>query len=189
MQRPLKITSRDFDLTPAIEADLRDRVAALERYWDRITGCEVTLEAPVRHHRKGGPFVVHIRLTVPGGELEVNRRSGEDFQVAIRDAFDAARRQVEDHLRELRRDVKSHEAPDQGRIAKIFPTEGYGFIETPDAREVYFHRNSVMNADFDRIAVGATVRFVEEIGEKGPQASTVAIVSPHRRTSRAHSDV
>lgn len=109
MQRQIKITSRDFTLTPAIEDQIRLRSAALEQYWDRITGCEVTLEAPaVRHHRKGGPFVVRIRMLVPGGELEVNRQSGDDFPLALREAFAAARRRIEDHARELRHEVKRH---------------------------------------------------------------------------------
>lgn len=109
MQRPLKITSRDFPLTSAIETQIRQRAAALEQYWDRITGCEVTLEAPaVRHHRKGGPFVVRIRILVPGGEIEVNRQSGDDFPLAVRETFSAARRRIEDHVRELRHDVKRH---------------------------------------------------------------------------------
>jgi ribosome-associated translation inhibitor RaiA len=111
MQRPLKITSRDFPLTPAIENQIRERVAALEQYWDRMTGCEVTLEAPaVHHHRKGGPFAVRIRMLVPGGELEVNRQAGSDFSVALREAFAAARRRIEDHVRELRHDIKNHPA-------------------------------------------------------------------------------
>jgi ribosome-associated translation inhibitor RaiA len=111
MQRPLKITSRDFALTPAIENQIRERVAALEQYWDRMTGCEVTLEAPaVHHHRKGGPFEVRIRILVPGGELEVNRQAGSDFSLALREAFAAARRRIEDHVRELRHDTKNHPA-------------------------------------------------------------------------------
>jgi ribosome-associated translation inhibitor RaiA len=111
MQRPLKITSRDFALTPAIEDQIRARIATLEQFWDRITGCEVTVEAPaVHHHRKGGPFVVRIRMLVPGGELEVNRQSGSDFAVALREAFAAAKRRIEDHVRELRHDIKNHPA-------------------------------------------------------------------------------
>jgi ribosome-associated translation inhibitor RaiA len=111
MQRPLKITSRDFALTPTIEDQIRERVAALEQFWDRITGCEVTLEAPaVHHHRKGGPFAVRIRMLVPGGELDVNRQAGRDFSVALREAFAAARRRIEDYVRELRHDTKNHAA-------------------------------------------------------------------------------
>jgi ribosome-associated translation inhibitor RaiA len=111
MQREPRIMSRDFELTPAIEDQIRERIASLEQFWDRITGCEVTLEAPaVHHHRKGGPFVVRIRMLVPGGELEVNRRAASDFAVAVREAFSAARRRIEDHVRELRHEIKAHPA-------------------------------------------------------------------------------
>jgi ribosome-associated translation inhibitor RaiA len=109
MQRTPKITSRDFELTPAIEDQIRERISSLEQCWDRITGCEVTLEAPaVHHHRKGGPFLVRIRMLVPGGELEVNRQGASDFAVAVREAFSAARRRIEDYVRELRHEIKTH---------------------------------------------------------------------------------
>lgn len=181
MQRPLQITSRDFVLTEAIEAQIRQRAEALESYWDRLTGCHVVLEAPaVRHHRKGGPFNVRIDLRVPGSELTVTRQNAEDLSVAVRDAFDAARRMLEDHLRELRHDVKAHEPPPTARVARLFAKDGYGFLETHDGREIYFHRNSVIGNHFDRLARGVEVRFVEEMGENGPQASTVAILGGKR---------
>jgi cold shock CspA family protein len=60
-------------------------------------------------------------------------------------------------------------------VSKLFPEQGYGFIETRAGAEVYFHRNSVLNHAFDRLTTGTEVRFVEEEGEKGPQASTVAV--------------
>jgi cold shock CspA family protein len=64
----------------------------------------------------------------------------------------------------------------RGRVIRLFREEGYGFLETPDGREIYFHRNSVLHPGFDRLEIGTEVRFAEEEGEKGPQASTVAIV-------------
>ncbi len=181
MQRPLQITSRDFELTPAIEADIRERAEKLESYYDRITGCHVIIEAPVGHHRKGGPFDVRIDLKLPRGELTVTRQGAEDLTVAIRDAFDAARRRLEDHVRGLRGAVKAHEPPSSARVARIFAGEGYGFLETPDGREIYFHRNSVLDGRFDDLKAGTEVRFVEEAGEKGPQASTVAILGGKRK--------
>lgn len=181
MQRPLQITSRDFPLTGAIEAQIRERAEALENYWDRITGCHVVIEAPaVHHHRKGGPFNVRIDLKVPGNELSVNRQNAADLAIAVRDAFDAALRRMEDYLRELRGEVKTHEAPPLARIARIFPREGYGFLETRDGRDIYFHRNSVLGNHFDRLKPGVEVRFAEEMGENGPQASSVAPVGGKR---------
>ena len=92
-----------------------------------------------------------------------------------RAGFDAARRRLEDYARRRDNRVKSHESPPCGRIAWLDRGRGYGFIGTPDGREIYFHRNSVLNAGFDRLEVGAPVRYHEEAGEKGPQASTVHV--------------
>ncbi len=179
MQRPLKITARNFTLNAAFEAEIKDKVAALDSYYDRISGCEVTVGAPVKHHRKGGPFEVHIRLTVPNKELVVNHQFEGELSAAIREAFDAIRRQLEDHVREMRGDVKAHEPLPPARVSKLFPLEGYGFLETPDGREIYFHRNSVLHGGFDKVAIGTKVRFVEEEGAEGPQASSVVIAHRH----------
>ncbi len=179
MQRPLQITSRDFALTPAIEADIRERAEKLESYFDRITGCHVIIEAPVGHHRKGGPFSVRIDLKLPRAELTATRQDAEDLAIAIRDAFDAIRRRLEDHVREMRGAVKAHQGFATARVAKL--NDGYGFLETPDGREIYFHRNSVLDGHFEDLTAGTEVRFVEEAGEKGPQASTVAIVGGKRK--------
>jgi cold shock CspA family protein len=175
MQRQLKITARDFTLSEAFETEIRDKAAALDSYFDRITGCDVTVGAPVDHHRKGGPFEVRVRLTVPGKELVANHQFEEGLAAAIRETFDAIRRQLEDYVRERRGDIKVHEESAQARVAKLLRDQGYGFLETADGREIYFHRNSVLHGGFDHIELGTQVRFVEEQGEQGPQASTVTI--------------
>jgi ribosomal subunit interface protein len=175
MQRPLTITARDFTLSEAFDREIREKANALETYFSRITGCDVTIAAPVEHHRKGGPFEVRIRLMVPGKELVANRQTEEGLAAAIREAFDAMRRQLEDYVREQRGDVKVHEEAPQARVSKLFPDQDYGFLETSDGREIYFHRHSVLHNGFDQIQLGAHVRFVEEEGDQGPQASTVVI--------------
>lgn len=176
MHLPLQVTLRDISPSEAIEAYIRERAAKLEQFYDRIVSCRVVVEAPVRHHRKGGPYKVRIDLTVPGDELVVDRQVDEDLYVAIRDAFHAARRKLEDYARRQRGAVKVHEASPHARVAKLFPEEGYGFLETADGREVYFHRNSVKDSGFDRLEIGTEVRFAEGSGEQGPQASAVIIV-------------
>ena len=184
MQRPLKITSRDFPLSEAVEAEIREKCAALESYYERLSGCEVTVHAPaLKHHHKGGPFLVGIRLTVPGKELSVDHQEKEELSQAIREAFDAARRQLEDYAREQRGSVKAHETM-LGRITRLEREPGYGFLETPDGREIYFHCNSVLDRAFDRLEVGAEVRFAEEEGEQGPQASTVILTKMPRHEAR-----
>lgn len=115
MEHPLRITSRDFALTGAIETMIRKRAGRLDNYFDRITSCHVVLSAPtVKHHRNGGPFDVHIVLHVPGGELAVNRQHGEDLSIAVRNAFESIRRKLTDHVRAMRGAVKTHESfPDE----------------------------------------------------------------------------
>lgn len=182
MKRPLKITARDFVLTEPVEQQIREKVDWLETFYDRITGCEVVVEGAVKHHHRGGPFRVRIRVTLPRGEFEVNRQREDDLGVAIREAFDAARRRLEDHVRELRRAVKVHEVAPRGHVTKLDANEGYGFLTTPEGDEVYFHRNSVLDSGFDRLKIGTEVRFSPEIGDRGPQASSVAIIHPrHER--------
>lgn len=178
MQRPIKITSRDFALSEAFEDEIREKAVALETYYPRLSSCEVTVEAPaLEHHRKGGPYLVRIRLTVPGLELNINRNPEHELSQAIREAFDAARRQLEDYAREQRGNVKTHEPEQHGKVVRIFADNG--FLETADGREIYFHANSVLNRGFDQLRVGAEVRFVEEEGDQGPQASTVMVTHKH----------
>jgi len=174
MQLPMHIKVRDMSVSEAAETAIRERAASLAAYYDRIMSCRVVVEGPVRHHRKA-PFTVRIDLSVPGAELVVDRQADEDLYVAIRDAFDAARRRLEDYARRQRGAVKSHGAAPRARVRRLFPERDYGFLETADGREIYFHRNSVLRPGFDRLAVGTEVRFAEEEGAQGPQATTVAI--------------
>jgi cold shock CspA family protein len=118
-------------------------------------------------------------LNVPGERLVVGREAGldpahADIYVAIRDSFAAMERVLQDYSRKIRGQVKVHEHPIlSGEIARIFPYEGYGFLVTDDNREIYFDANSVLNGQFDHLEVGKRVKFCEELGDKGPQASTV----------------
>ena len=184
MQLPLQITFRNLEQSDSIEANVREKAAKIERFAEHITSCRVIVEAPHKHHHKGVIYRVKIDITLPGKEIVVNHHSDEhhaheDVYVAIRDAFDAARRQLEDYVRLRRGKVKSHEVAPHGQITQLFPNEDYGVIESSDNREIYFHRNSVLDDDFDKLEIGMTVHFAEEMGEKGPQASTVHIESKH----------
>lgn len=176
MQLPLQITARDFELTDAIEANIREKAGKLEAFYDRIMGCRVIIEIPHRHHHKGHLYHVRIDMTVPGGELVVRREPHVDLYVALRDAFDAARRQLRDYASRQRGDIKYHEGVPHARIIRLFLEDGYGFLGNADGREIYFHRNSVVNDGFDRLEVGMEVRYVEEQGDEGPQASSLIVV-------------
>jgi ribosomal subunit interface protein len=181
MQAPLEIVFHNVDRSPAVEAAVRERAAKLELFAENITSCRVTVEAPHRNHQQGNLYTVRVDLRFPGGEIIANRspsenHAHEDVYVALRDAFKAARRQLQDRQHVRRGDVKPHEAPPHGRIATIDREHGSGRIATADGRDVYFHRNSVVNGRFEHLEPGMEVRFSEEAGEKGPQASTVYLL-------------
>lgn len=184
MRQPLQITFRDFPHSDAVEAAIRERAEKLDQYFDHIMACKVVAESPHAHHHQGRLFNVRIDLTVPGEELVVNRAPSEhhayeDVYVAIRDAFDAMTRQLQDYKRRQERKVKTHEVPEHGRVIELEPLMDFGRIRTPDGREIYFHRNSLVRGDYEALDVGSEVRFVEEPGEQGPQASSVYLIGKH----------
>lgn len=109
MQIPLQITIRGIEHSEALETHIRDKVNKLEEFFDHITSCRVVVELPHKHHQQGKQFNVRIDIGVPGSEIAVNRDHAEDVYVALRDAFDAAKRQLEDYARKIRGDVKTHQ--------------------------------------------------------------------------------
>jgi len=180
MQVPLDVAYEGgLEASPSLQARVEREAAKLERFSDRITACHVALIGRSGKRRHGDLFQVRLRLTLPGrADIIVDRNPSadhahEDPYVAIRDAFGAARRRLQDHARRFSGAVKHHEALPHGRIARLFPDQGYGFIETADGQEIYFHRNALVNGDFTKLHTGLEVRFAEGLGEKGPQASTV----------------
>lgn len=179
MQEALQITLRDIPQSDALEAHIRDKASKLELFYPHIQSCRVVVEMPHKHKHQGKVFAVSIDLRVPGSELVVNRDRHEDVYVALRDAFDHARRKLEDYGRRQRGDVKVHTAEIRGRVVRTFPEEGYGFIETPDGRELYFHRDNLVTPDFERLEIGAEVQFVEDRGSEGPQAKRVSVGKHH----------
>lgn len=184
MQIPLQVTFRNLERSPAVEAEVRTHAERLDKFYDRIMSCRVVIEERHKHHRQGNHFHVSVDVTVPGGEFVASREPDAhhrytDVHVAIRDAFDSMRRQLEDFARKHDQRLKEHAPPPHGRIVELNPDENRGRIETPEGRLIYFHRNSVVGADFDQLKIGAEVRFHEEAGERGPQASTVHVVGKH----------
>lgn len=196
MNIPLQITFRNMKHSEALDEHIRAEVAKLEEFFDQIIRCHVVVEIPHQHHDRGNPFHIRINLEVPGQSIVVNQQPslhgqwidlGEerrlkefdlegrhrDAYVALSDAFKTARRKLQDHLRRSRAEVKIHLETPAARVLRLFAKEGYGFLQTLDGREIYFHRNSVMNEGFDQLDIGTMVVYAEEIGEMGPQASTV----------------
>ena len=109
MQTPLQITIRDVEHSEALETHIRGKVEKLEEFFKSIISCRVVVEMPHKHHHQGKQFNVRIDIGVPGSEIVVNRDHAEDIYVALRDAFDAAKRQLEDYARKIRGDIKTHE--------------------------------------------------------------------------------
>ena len=185
MQTPVEIEYQGMEARPQIQAALVKHVAELEQRCGRVTACRVVLKAPGGHHRTGGLYEINIRLALPEGrEVNIGRTPQNDeryadLNFALNDAFKRARRQLQDQARKLQGQVKQHESPPMGTVKEIDPLGEFGFIEASDGREIYFHRNSVLNDGFADLTVGARVTFAEEMGDKGPQASTVKLMGKH----------
>ena len=176
MRIPLQVTFRNMPHSDAIEAKIVEKSAKLDRFFGRIMSCRVVVDESQRRHHKGKLYTIHLDMTVPGKELAISRQEDEDPYVAVRDAFNAAVRLLEEHGRIKHGEVKAHVEPATGRIVKIFPESDYGFIKTADSREIYFHRNSLLDGtDLAQLKFGTEVSFIEEQGYDGPQAARVVV--------------
>jgi cold shock CspA family protein len=185
MQTPIEIDFQGMDARPDVRTAIAKHVAELEQRCARVTACRVVLKAPGGHHRTGGLYEVNIRLALPEGRevnVECTAQADErhsDLDFAINDAFKRARQQLQDHARELQGKVKHHEGPPIGTVVQLDPFGEFGLLESSDGQEIYFHRNSVFDGNYSRLAVGSRVTYAEEMGEKGPQASTVKLMGKH----------
>jgi cold shock CspA family protein/ribosome-associated translation inhibitor RaiA len=184
MQLPLQVSFRHMERSPALEAMIVDRATKLDKFAGHITSCRVVIDPAGRHRLHGQQYEVRIDITLPEGEVVSTREPSEhkeykEIAIAIRDAFDSARRALEDYVRLERGAVKAHVRPPHARVSKLMPDQNCGFLITPDGGEIYFHRNSVLNDAFDRLEVGTEVAYAEEEGDRGSQASTVKVVGRH----------
>ncbi|RPJ04101.1 MAG: ribosome-associated translation inhibitor RaiA [Deltaproteobacteria bacterium] len=176
MKVPLEISTRNVDLTDDLNDLVREKAEKLDTFCDEIIACRIMVEVPHRSQRKGVSYNVRIDISVPGGELVVKREPNEDLYVAIVKAFDVAERQIKEFVGKHRGEVKVHFERPVARVTTIFPTEGYGFLTAPDGREIYFHENALLNGKFEELVIGVSVAFVEHMGDKGPQASSVTLL-------------
>jgi len=185
MQTPLQLTFEDIGHSDAIETRIRDEAAKLEQFYDRINSMRVVVARPQHRHKKGDTYQVRIHVVVPGAaDIAISREPAatgahEDVYVTIRDAFKAARRQLQDLARKRQGSVKEHESPPHGTIATLHAEKDHGFITASDGREIYFHRNSVSGVKFEDLQPGQEVRFSEAAGDKGPQATLVRLIGKH----------
>ncbi|MBI1902554.1 MAG: HPF/RaiA family ribosome-associated protein [Planctomycetia bacterium] len=184
MQTTVQVSFRNLAHDPALESDIRRRAAKLEEFCGNMVSCHVVLEVPHHHHQAGNLYRVRMYISVPRRDIEVDHAPAEheaykDLKVVVRDAFKEARRKLQDYVREVQGHKKAHQAPAHGRIHELFPDDDYGFIETADGREIYFHANSLLDVPLAKLKLGMDVRYVEELGDKGPQATSVRLVGRH----------
>lgn len=174
MKAPLEISARDVRINEETEELIRDKASKLKRIHDRIIGCRVKLDLPHRSQRSGLIYSVRIEITVPGDELIVKREPDKDLHAAIVNSFETAQRRLKEYSERQRGEVKTHYERPVARVLRIFAEHGYGFLVTPEGREVYFHENAVLDGKFIALNIGMEVTFVEQTGDKGSQASSVA---------------
>lgn len=191
MQTTLELVFRHMEPAEQVEARVRQRAERLERFFGRIDSCAVAVEAAQQRQNGGAQYAVKIRLRVPGGELSVDRGPGQsgpraDVLTAVRDAFDAAERQLSKWKQRHSGRPPEHAAPPRGRIAELRAEDGWGWIETTEGARVYFHRNAVHGADFARLSEGDAVEVSIDYddAEEGPHASSVRPISAQRFVDR-----
>jgi cold shock CspA family protein/ribosome-associated translation inhibitor RaiA len=184
MQIPLEISFHNLPSSDWIEQAIREHVDKLEKLFPRLVGCRVSVEALHHQHQTGNIYEVHVELRLPGKALAVSRephRAKEkyahpDLRRSLRDAFAAAERRLKDFKGQLQpAEVKPREPLFQGQIAELHPERDHGFILTAEGSLLYFHRNSLMEGDFERLSRGAVVHYVAEDGDTGPTAKKVWI--------------
>jgi ribosomal subunit interface protein len=185
MQTPLQLTFRNLQASEALESYIRKRVGKLDDMSETLVSCRVVVEAPHKHQRKGRLYQVRIDMSLPGKTIAASseqnlNQAHEDVYVAVRDVFDAVQRQMQEHVYRKKGHTKSHETLPRGSISELHPEGDFGRILSSDGRDVYFHRNSLLNADFDELEIGMEVRFGEERGDEGPQASSVRVIGSPR---------
>jgi len=175
MRLPFNIQFHGMEASEAVEANAREHIHKLEEFAPDIMTCRVNIDLEQKHKHQGRPFGVRIDLTLPGHELVVNRVQHEDVYVALRDAFDHMKRQLEDVVRKRRGQEKQHPVPLHGEVVRLDDEGGFGFIRTPDGNEYYFGRDNVAGATFDQVQTGSAVQFIPEGAGEGLQAKRVSL--------------
>lgn len=183
MQIAPEIIFHDVERSEWVETYIIERLGRLERYAEGITRCRVTLAQEVASHNKGNRYSLMVEVRLPPNhdlaakKQKVVHEMHTQLPALINQAFSAIESQVKKTAQLRRAEVKRRDAEPRGLVASLSPEQGFGFIKSFDNRDVYFHRNSVLHGDFERLAVGTEVRFSPEEGEKGLQASSVQVVS------------
>jgi len=185
METPIQIEFQGMEPIEHVRSAIAKHVTDLESRFGRVTAGRVVLKSPGAHHRTGGRYEINIHLALPNGrEVNIDRTATADerqadISFAVNDAFKRARRRLQDQVRRMQGHVKTHEERPIGTVTKLDAERGCGFLATKDGREIYFHQNSVLDGRFRHLTPGTRVLFSEEMGDKGPQASTVNLLGKH----------
>jgi ribosomal subunit interface protein len=184
MDVPLQLSFRGLNATDSIKDLIADKVEKLEKICDHITSCRIAVEKIQKHQQRGRPHRIRIDIKVPPQhELVIKRDSSrgdlhETLTITLNDAFDAAARKLKRLQEKRQSNKKIHPGQQQEAVvSKLFRDQGYGFLRTINDAEVYFHKNSVLHGDFEKVTIGSKVLFEQEMGEKGPQATEVRVIS------------
>ena len=184
METDPQIVFEHMEPSDALKQRVLEELTELERFYGRITSARVSMSLPPREHRKGYLYRTNIHLVLPGGrEVAVSNnphsgRAEDDMYASVEGAFDVARRQLQDQVRLMEGQVKPHAAgpvEQIGQVIRLYPADGYGFIVTPSGHEVWFSQKKVKHNGFRHMQIGTRVYFEEELGDKGPLATTVRI--------------
>jgi cold shock CspA family protein/ribosome-associated translation inhibitor RaiA len=184
MDTELDIIFRNMDKSEALENMIREKAAKMEQFFPHIIDARVICEMPHWSQVHAQDFHMTIEVNVPGNKLVVSRDPGKEerhkhAEGVVKDSFEAMYKQLKSESRKMSGDVKSHELPPQGIVIRKFPEQDYGFIRMNDGRELYFHRNAVVNPDFDELEIDQPVRvdYVQNESPQGPQATTIEAIS------------
>jgi cold shock CspA family protein/ribosome-associated translation inhibitor RaiA len=169
LPQDVHIEVRNLKILPEWREEIEEELARLQKhYHDPILHARVEIIGTA-HHRLGA-FEVHLVVNVPGDTITLIRQGDMVMPLLVK-AFDALDRRLEQHSQMVQQEIKAHaEVGEPGRVARLFPDDDYGFIETDDGREIYFHAHAVKKGKFSHLRPGTTVRFAQEAGDQGPQA-------------------
>lgn len=174
----LKVETRNVELRKGWQAKIdEERERLIRHFANFVLHLRVSIEATT-HHKEGG-YELKLVASVPQDTVVVAKK-GENVGPLLVEAFDVLSHQLKEIVRKKRKnetaaDVSSVDGVKYGVIRKLSPYESYGFIVTPDEREIYFHENALKDVLLDRLTEGDEVMYGESLGDKGPQASWVRI--------------
>ncbi|MEJ0074205.1 MAG: HPF/RaiA family ribosome-associated protein [Alphaproteobacteria bacterium] len=188
MQIEPEIAFHNIEKSDWAEDQILHHIERLEEIYERLTTCRVRVDQRNDNANHTIPPVVRIEISVPGHkdivvahEPERLRRKFQnpDLTNAINEAF----RIAEDCLARYKDQLTDHTAPAVheaanellGQVVEVTPAEDFGFLLTASGSLLYFHRNSVLTGDFDRLAAGDEIHYVEDVGDTGPIATKVRV--------------